>query len=389
MSRPNRVLFTCALAAALAACGKPPAPEGAKPSKAAPALLVAAVDLVKVQSDTIAQGPLVSGSIQPERRADLRAEISSVVQQVLKDNGERVRRGDLLVRLDDTTVRDNLASAQEGARVAQQALDAAERNLQRLQSLRASGMAAAQQIEDAEVRRNGAQGDLAAARAREVQARQQMQQTRISAPYDGVVSERKVSPGDTVSVGRELIKVYDPASMRFEGTMAADQATQVKPGQAVNFQVSGQPGMVFQGTVRRVNPSANAATRQIEVLVDFAAGKRPELSGLYAEGSIAAVQTRALTLPAGVIVNEGDKNYVWRAKDGVMRKVAVTLGLRDPRRGDYAVNAGLAEGDLVLRHPSSTLKDGQSFQMAQAPQPGASAPASAPQAAVSAASAAR
>ncbi|MDP0971963.1 HlyD family efflux transporter periplasmic adaptor subunit, partial [Klebsiella pneumoniae] len=77
--------------------------------------------------------------------------------------------------------------------------------------------------EDAEVRRNAAQSELAAARARVVTARQQVTRTEIRAPFDGVVSERKISVGDTVQIGRELIKVIDPASMRFEGQISADR----------------------------------------------------------------------------------------------------------------------------------------------------------------------
>ena len=191
-----------------------------------------------------------------------------------------MRRGDLLVRLDDTAIRDALASAESASRAAAQAFEQAERQFERMKTLRASGMTSAQALEDAEIRRNNAQSDLEAAKTRVVLARQQLQRTEVRAPFDGVVSDRKVSAGDTAQVGKELLKVIDPTSMRFEGMVSADNIGDVKAGQAVNFRVNGYGDQEFAGKVRRVNPAANATTRQVEVLVDFtgdeaAAARRP------------------------------------------------------------------------------------------------------------------
>ena len=136
-------------------------------------------------------------------------------------------------------------------------------------------MASTQQVEDAEIRRNNAQSDMEAARARLVLARQQMQRTEVRAPFDGVVSERKASAGDTAQIGKELLKVIDPTSLRFEAVVSADHVGEVKPGQAVSFRVNGYGNEEFAGRVRRVNPAANATTRQVEVLVDFAGPEQP------------------------------------------------------------------------------------------------------------------
>jgi len=148
-------LLVVSLAAALAACSQQAKqePAAAKPAMLAQALplLLAPEDLRTLRAGEGTQGAVVTGSIQPERRADLRAEVSAVVLQVLKENGETVKRGDLLVRLDDTSIRDTLMSAEEAARASAQAFDQAERQFQRLKTLRASGMTSTQQLEDAEV----------------------------------------------------------------------------------------------------------------------------------------------------------------------------------------------------------------------------------------------
>jgi RND family efflux transporter MFP subunit len=191
----------------------------------------------------------------------------------------------------------------------------------------------------------------------------------VRAPFDGVVSDRKVSAGDTAQVGKELVKVIDPASMRFEGLVSADHIGAVQAGQLVTFRVNGYPDQEFTGKVRRVNPAANPTTRQVEVLVDFTGQKQPRLAGLYAEGRVETASTASLTIPATALVRDGDKASVWRVRDNKLQKITLALGDRDVRTGDFALKGGLAEGDQVIRHPNALLKDGQAVQSAAAPAP--------------------
>jgi RND family efflux transporter MFP subunit len=273
-----------------------------------------------------------------------------------------VKRGDLLVRLDDTAIRDALASAQASERAAQQALDQAGRQFERMKTLRGSGMASAQALDDAEGRRNAAQSELEAAHTRVVLARQQSSRTEVRAPFDGIVSERRVSAGDTAQVGKELLKVIDPTSMRFEGLISAEHIGMVAAGQGVAFRVNGYGEQEFRGKVRRVNPAANPTTRQVEVLVDFIGGRQPKLAGLYAEGRVETQSTSSLMLPATALVRDGEKALAWRVANDKLQKVPVVVGERDPRSGEFALKGGLAEGDRIIRYPSSLLKDGQPVQ---------------------------
>jgi RND family efflux transporter MFP subunit len=194
-----------------------------------------------------------------------------------------------------------------------------------------------------------------------------MQRTEVRAPFDGVVSERKVSAGDTAQIGKELLKVIDPTSMRFEALIAADHVGEVRPGQSVNFRVNGYGEQQFAGRVRRVNPAANPTTRQVEVLVDFVGDKQPKLAGLYAEGRLETESHSSLTIPASAVVRDGDKTSAFQVAGGKLHKVPLALAERDPRTGDYVVARGLAEGDRVIRYPSALLKDGQAVQASAAP----------------------
>ncbi len=371
------LLIAAVLATSLTACNKPPGKgDSKKEASALPAkLVIAPEDFITVQANAMASGPVVTGSIQPERKADLRAEVSAVVLQVLKENGDAVRRGDVLARLDQTAILDSLHSAEDNARSAVQSLDQAERNLQRLKTLRASGMTSLQALDEAEVRRNGAQSELSASKTRAVLARQQLERTIVRAPFDGVVSERKVSAGDTASIGKELFKVMDPSSMRFAGRVSADKISVVSVGQAVSFRINGYAGQEFRGKVTRVDPSANDVTRQVEVLVSFLDAKQPKVSGLYAEGTIESANVKALTLPESVVVRSGDKSTAWRVKGNALNQVDLALGARDPRTGDFEVRSGLAAGDTVLRNPSSSFKEGQLVEMVTVKPPASAASA--------------
>ncbi|MFZ6692838.1 efflux RND transporter periplasmic adaptor subunit [Undibacterium sp. SXout20W] len=380
----RKTLIAIAIATALAACNNNKETEKTAASNSASAsadadkntvgkkaqapvkLLIAPEDTIKIATNAMVSGPVVTGSIQPERKADLRAEVQAIVLQVLKENGDVVKRGDVLVKLDETSIRDNLNSAEDNVRSASLSLEQAERAQQRLKTLRASGMASLQALDDAEVKVDAARSEVSASKARATTARQQLQRTIVRAPFDGVVSERKVSAGDTASLGKELVKVIDPTSMRFVGNVSADKISQVKMGQAVSFRVNGYASQEFHGKVTRVDPAANDVTRQVEVLVGFIDSNQPKVSGLYAEGNIESTTVDALSLPESAVVKSGDKSYAWRVVGNKLKKVDLVLGKRDQRSGNYEVRQGLSTGDLVMRSPGSNFKDDQDVEMAVA-----------------------
>ncbi|MCX2861815.1 efflux RND transporter periplasmic adaptor subunit [Paucibacter sp. PLA-PC-4] len=364
------LVLVSSLTLLLGGCGKPGSDgagtaQAAKGPATAKPLLLSAEDLQAMGLSSYASGPVITGSVQPEKRADLRAEVQAMVLQVFKENGEKVRRGDLLVRLDDSAIRETLSSAEQAARAAAQSFEQAERQFQRMKTLQAQGMSSMQAMEDAEIRRNSAQSELVEAKARAATARQQLQRTEARAPFDGIVSDRKVSAGDTAQIGKELVKVIDPSSMRFEGLVSADRMSELKVGQTVFFKVNGYTQSDFEGKVRRIAAAANPTTRQVEVLVDFVGEQQPGVAGLYAEGRVQSQSVSALMLADGAIQREGDQAYVWRVQDGKLSRVAVKLGERDERQGLFQVSVGLKPGDQVLRHPNNALSEGRAVEFAK------------------------
>lgn len=356
---PNKTLIALCLTALLVGCG---GKATDKPAETKLPMLIVPQDLVKISAGRIASGPIISGSLQAKKQADLRAEVPAIVLQVLKDNGDKVQKGDLLVRLDDTAFRQALNSAQEAERAAQQSFDQAERQFNRLKTLSVSGAVSTQAREDAELRRNTAQSDLAAAHTRVVQDAQQLARTEVRAPFAGIVGKREVSNGDTAQIGKALLKVIDPASIRFEGFVPADHIGQIHIGQTVNFYINGSRQQAFEGKVEGISPVADATTRQVGVHVALN-GSDNLTVGLFAEGRVQTDIKQGLTIPESSLVQQGDHAYVWRVQDSVLKKVEIVVGQRDVRSGDYAVASGLTEGDHIIRHPRGALVDGSKVSM--------------------------
>lgn len=357
-------LFTLATVALLASC-KPPAKTSAS-SDAPPPIQIVKEDIAEVTQGQLADGPVISGSLQAKKQADLRAEVAAVVVQVLKDNGDPVQQGDVLLKLDDTAFLEAQRSAQEGERTAQMSVQQALRQLQRLEALFNTGAISSQAREDAQLKLDAAHSELAAAKARTAQAQQQLARTRVLAPFNGIVAQRQVSSGDTAQVGKALLQVIDPNSLAFVGLVGAGHISRVTPGQTVRFFTNGDRSRAFAGEVVRVNPVADTATRQIAVEVTLAdtAGLS---AGLFAEGRIETGALPGLTLPNSALLQQGDNVYVWQLQGDNIKKVAISSSGRDPYSGDVLIQTGLKAGDQVLRQPRGLIKDGAKFTLAPTP----------------------
>lgn len=364
MNTIKLTLIAFCIASTLTACSKPEVAkvqeEGAKPLQLVPQ------DLLTLSESTLSRGPVISGSLQPVVKAELNAEVSGIVMQVLKDNGDLVKTGDVLVKLDQTTYRDKLLSAQEAERSAIVTLEQSNRQLKRMQSLSKQSLVTQEGLEAAENKANQAQSDLASARARLVEARQQMEKTEVKAPFSGVVATRKVSAGDTAQVGKGLMVLIDPASIRFEGYVAADRVGQVKVGNKVTFKVNGYSGQFFTGVVERINPLANESTRQVQLLVSMDLKEQSLVAGLYAEGHVEAQNSNALMVPESALIREGDKHFVWQFANNELKKTPVELGGKDERWGTQEVLSGITSGAQILRHPQGALTDGGKAELAVA-----------------------
>src|SRR5688500_257839 len=244
----------------LAACGGEPAPDAA--AEDAP-LAVGRESVYRVEMARLSTGPALSGSLEPERQATVRAEVPGSVLSTSVEEGQAVAAGAVLARIDDSGLREGLLSAESAVRSADQQLAVARRNAERAEALVKGGALPEREVESARWNVTNAQAQLADARSRLALAREQLGKTAVRAPFAGVVSDRAVAAGDTVQPGSELFTIVDPKRMRLAAQVPAERLGELQIGTPVDFNIAGLPGR-FEGRIERINPVVDPTTRQVE-----------------------------------------------------------------------------------------------------------------------------
>jgi membrane fusion protein (multidrug efflux system) len=312
------------------------------------AVLVGPENIVVVKAEEIRTGPTLSGAIEAERVATLRAEVPAAVLQTFAEPGQRVGAGAVLARLDDTAIRDQALSARAAVITAQNAYDIAKRELERAEALVKAGAIAERDVERA---RNGAlaaEAQLNNAQAFQASAQKNQNKTRVTAPFAGVVSARQVNAGDLVSPGSALFTIVDPSTMRLEASVPADALGMVRIGLPVEFSVAGYATRRFIGRITRINPTADPATRQVRLIATIPNAGASLVGGLFAEGRIASETRTVPVVPISAVDERGVRPSVMRIRGGKVERVEIELGIRDSQTETVEARTGLTPGDTVL-----------------------------------------
>lgn len=349
------------LLALLTSCA-PGSDADATPAEAPP-LTVAPENVAVVEMRAVSSGPAISGTLEAERQAMLRAEVGGAVTAVMAEAGQAVRAGELLVRLDDLAIREVARSAESAVRVAREQADQARRNMSRAERLAAAGAVSEQAVEQARAGLFAAEAAQADAESRLSTAQKQVERTAIRAPFAGVVSARPVSLGDVVQPGALLVTVVDPASMRLEAAVPLAALSTIRPGTQVDFTVPGYPDRVFLGTVDRVNPTVDPATRQVRIRARIPNTGGALVAGLFAEGRVAIATSTGLVVPFAALDQRGAAPVLLVLRGG--RTVAVTpaLGLRDETLELVEILEGLMPGDSVLLGSARAIAPGTAVRV--------------------------
>lgn len=318
---------------------------------------IGAENVIRVVHDTIVVGPIISGELRPEREATVRAEIGGSMTEVAVEDGEPVRRGALLGRIETRTLDDARRSATSAVRSAEQQLEVAQRELERTETLVKAGALAARDLDVARHNVTSADAQLADARSRLASAERQLGDTVLRAPFDGIVSRRAVNAGDVVSIGTELFTIIAPASMRLEASVPSDDLSRLRVGSPVEFSVRGYDQR-FEGRIQRIAPEADPVTRQVPIYVSIPNVGGRLVSGLFAEGRVVSESAEGLIVAANAVNTASATPWVLRVTDGRTERVDVALGLRDPRTERVQIASGVRPGDMLLRGAAQGITPG-------------------------------
>lgn len=343
-STRRAIAVSLGAAALLAACNR----GGGPPSTGTNAMVVGPENIAIVTAKQIRSGPAISGTLQPEEQATVRAEVGGAILQTYAEQGDRVRKGEVLARIDDTALRAAELSARAAVTTAQNTVDVDKREVDRNDVLLKAGAIAERDLELVRNQYSAALAQLANAKAVLANAQKQLTKATVVAPFSGVVSARQVSAGDVVQPGGALYTIVNPATMRLEASVPAEQLSAVHRGAPVDFTVSGYPNRAFTGHVTQINPVADPATRQVRIIVSLPNVNGVLVGGLFADGHVSSDIRTAPVAPIAAVDETGISPFVTEIKNGLARRANVTLGIRDAAAETVEIRSGVQIGDTLL-----------------------------------------
>jgi membrane fusion protein (multidrug efflux system) len=331
-------LAACALAGAwmLAGCGEQGAEAGAAP---APTVVVTArVEPVEWRDSLEALG-----TARANESVMLTAKVSETVRKVAFDSGDVVQAGDVIVDLSSGA---QLAGLEE----ARAAYREAERQLARSQELAESKIISESQLDTQRATRD-------AAKARMDVVRAQLSDRVITAPFDGVLGLRQVSPGSLVTPGTPIATLDDISVIKLDFSVPERFLAVLAKGQEIVAQSETYPDREFAGKVASVDSRVDPVTRSLAVRAEI-----PNRERLLRPGMLLAVRLyqsprQAIVVPEIAVIQVGTEAFVYRvAPDQTATRAPITLGAR--RRGEVEVTSGLAPGDTIVTEGAVKLRDG-------------------------------
>ena len=370
--RAGAALAAIATLLLLAACSDKQAATGDKATaQAAQTPSVLTVEVVTPTTMAWPQTIQANGTLAPWQEVIVSPETGGLrIAELLVDVGSRVKRGQVLARLADESLRNDLHKQQAVFAQAQAALEKAAANLRRARMVETTGGLSAQSIEESRINEASARASLASAKADLDAAELKLRQSRIVAPDDGLVSSRSGVLGNVVSAGTELFRLVRQGRIEWQGEVDARQLSEVRAGQ--NASVTLPDGQAVDGRVRLVGPVLSTSTGRALVYVSLPADS-PAKVGMFGKGSIELPGHSALTLPQTALVARDGRDYVYLVdQDSRVKSVPVNVGRRRQQRVE--VVSGLKADARVVASGGAFLSDGAKVTVAAASSASAAAP---------------
>lgn len=323
------------------------------------------VEVAQVKTIALQDDAQAVGSLRSRQSVVLRPEVAGRIAQIGFAEGQRVRKGQLLVQLDDVLQKAELSQAQAQ-------LSIARANLKRNEELVAQAFVAQRVLDESRAALQVAEAQVALAQAR-------LARMRVLAPFDGTVGLRNINLGEYVKDGADLVNLEDTSQLTVDFRLPERYQTRIATGQAVKVELDALPGKTFNARVQAVDPLLDANGRSIAVRAVLPPAPGGELRpGMFARvTTVFATNDAALVVPEEAIVPQGGKQFVVElVKEGegdgaklVSRRTEVQLGVR--RGAQVQVISGVSEGDTVVVAGQQRLqKDGTAVRVVDMNKPG-------------------
>ena len=308
------------------------------------------VEVTTAQRALVRDELITFGSLRSDESTVIRPEVGGRIATLHFREGQAVKGGELLVSLDDSIARAELAQAQAN-------VDLAEKSYQRAQMLFKRGASNAQAQDEAQSQQQAARASRALAQAR-------LDKTQIRAPYDGVLGLRQVSAGDYLSPGQDLVnlEVLDPLKVDFRIPQKA--VSQIRIGQSIELSLDTYPGERFTGEIVALNPRLDEVGRSQAIRAQLGNQDQRLKPGQFVRVSvILAERPNALLIPEEAVMPMGQSLFVNLVVDGKVERRQIRIGQR--LRGKAEVREGLQGDESIISAGWQKVAPGREVRIAK------------------------
>ncbi len=329
---------------------------------------LAPTDVTPARQRDLSQGLPVSGSLRAVNSALVKARVAGELQGLTVREGDTVKAGQVIARVDATESQARLRQAQQQADSARSQIDIAQRQYDSNKALVDQGFISKSALDTSLNNLQSAQANYRAAMASADVARKSLDDTVLRAPIGGVVSQRLAQPGERVGIDGKVVEIVDLSRLELEATLSAADSMDVRVGQQAVLQIEGSARPIA-AQVARINPSAQAGSRSVlaYLAIDNGQGLR---QGLFAQGTLATAQASALAVPLSAVRTDKPQPYLQLVEANRVVHRTVQTGARGDADGQLLVAVqGIAPDALVILGNVGPLREGTAVRFTAAPRP--------------------
>lgn len=324
----------------------------------APPLEFRPSEVVQPVLATLPRSVQLSGPLVAPGTAVVRAKTAGILLQLDVAEGQRVKAGQPLGRIDVAELNTRIAERQANVESARASLAQAERTHASNERLAAQSFISPIALDNSRAQVDTARAALAAAQATLDTSRVGLREATPLAPISGIVAKRHVVPGEKVSMEQSLVTVVDLRTLELAGMVGTHEVGSLSPGMPVQVAVEGVAQAV-EGRIARIAPAAETGTRSIGVTVELANPGERLRAGQYALATVQLPDDRQrLVLPTTAIGSNAGQSHVWAIENGLLARRAVTTGREDAAKGRVEVITGVNADTRVLVARFDNLREG-------------------------------
>lgn len=336
-----------------------------------------AADVAVAQRTTLRAGFPVSGTLEPKVRVTVGAPLAEQLVEMYVNEGDRVHEGQPLAKFKDQVLR--AAAAYASADVATQRMNVrvAEAESGRAVALFAEGAIAQRDRDNTLVALEAARSRLSLAVSQAANAQDRLESATLTAPAAGVVSRRYVQAGDRVDNGKAVVELVDTRVLQLSASVPTEWLAELRVGRSVLLTVAQLDSSEVSGRISRINPTADPATRQIQIYVDVPNPRETLVGGLFVSGRVLTREVAgAVAVPRPAVRYEGEARtpYAYVVDRGKLARRQVGVGVGDDAQALVEITSGVGAGDTVIVGPVEGLSDGTPIRIGS-PTPATAAPA--------------